>query len=127
MRSRLVRMMLQAVNRLFVDEALPLAGNIAFRTLFAIFPFLIFLTALGGFFGNERLATQVVAFLLCVAPPDVVARLAPEIHSILTVPRGGLLSVSAVITVWSAMAGVDSVRAALNRAYGVREHRSFFW
>lgn len=127
MRSRLARMVLQAVNRLFVDEALPLAGNIAFRTLFAVFPFLIFLTSLGGFFGNELLASQVVEFLLSVAPPELVAPLAPEIHAILTVPRGGLLSVSAVLTVWSAMAGVDSIRAALNRAYGVREHRSFFW
>lgn len=119
-------MVLQAVNRLFVDEALPLAGNIAFRTLFAVFPFLIFLTSLGGFFGNELLASQVVDFLLSVAPVELVAPLAPEIHTILTVPRGGLLSASAVLTIWSAMAGVDSVRAALNRAYGVREYRSFF-
>lgn len=127
MKPRIVRMVLQAMNRLFADEALPLAGNIAFRTLFSVFPFLIFLTALGGFVGNDLLAAQVVDFLLSVAPPQLVAPLAPEIHTILTVRRGGLLSVSAIITVWSAMAGVDSVRAALNRAYGVREHRSFFW
>ena len=33
---------LEALRRLFADEAIPLAGNIAFRTLFSIFPFLIF-------------------------------------------------------------------------------------
>ena len=58
----------RALLRLFADEAIPLAGNIAFRTLFSIFPFLIFLTALAGFFGNDDLAEDVVTFLLSVAP-----------------------------------------------------------
>ena len=58
----------ESFYRLFADEAIPLAGNIAFRTLFSVFPFLIFLTALAGFFGNDDLAEGVVTFLLSVAP-----------------------------------------------------------
>ena len=78
---------LEAVQRLFADEAIPLAGNIAFRTLFSAFPFLIFLTALAGFFGNADLAERIVTYLLSVAPERLVRPLAPEIRSILTVPR----------------------------------------
>ncbi len=122
----LVRLMLEAVRRLFADEAIPLAGNIAFRILFAIFPFLIFLTALAGFFGSADLAARIVTYLLSVAPKEFVAPLAPEINSLLTHPRTGLLSVSAILTVWSAMGGVDSVRVALNRAYGLTEDRNPF-
>jgi membrane protein len=118
--------MLEAVRRLFADEAIPLAGNIAFRLLFSIFPFLIFLTALAGFFGSADLAARIVTYLLSVAPKEFVAPLAPEINSLLTHPRTGLLSVSAIITVWSAMGGVDSVRVALNRAYGLTEDRNPF-
>ena len=117
----------EALRRLFADEAVPLAGNIAFRTLFSVFPFLIFLTALAGFFGNEALAEKVVTFLLSVAPEQLVHPLAAEIRSILTVPRTGLLSLAAVLTIWSAMAGVDSIRVGLNRAYDIREHRNLFW
>lgn len=117
----------ESFYRLFADEAIPLAGNIAFRTLFSVFPFLIFLTALAGFFGNDRLAEQVVSYLLSVAPEELVKPLTSEIRSILTVPRTGLLSLSAAITIWSAMAGVDSVRVGLNRAYDLREHRSVWW
>ena len=51
----------------------------------------------------------------------------PEIRSILTVPRTGLLSLSALLTIWSAMGGVDSVRVGLNRAYDIRETRSLWW
>lgn len=113
----------EAVKRLFADEAIPLAGNIAFRALFSVFPFLIFLVTLAGFFGNEGLATGIVEFLIGVAPEGLVSTLAPEIHSILTVPRTGLLSLSVLLTIWSAMGGVDSVRVALNRAYNIRETR----
>jgi membrane protein len=116
---------LEAIQRLFADEALPLAGNIAFRALFSLFPFLIFLTSLAGLFGNASLADEIVSFLLSAAPAEVVKPLATEIHNILTVPRTGLLGASLLITVWSAMAGVDSVRVALNRAYNVLETRGY--
>jgi len=118
---------LEALRRLFADEAIPLAGNIAFRTLFSIFPFLIFLTALAGFFGNADLAEKVVSFLLSVAPEQLVHPLASEIRSILTVPRTGLLSLAALLTIWSAMGGVDSIRVGLNRAYDQKENRNMFW
>ena len=117
----------ESFYRLFADEAIPLAGNIAFRTLFSIFPFLIFLTALAGFFGNDALAASVVTYLLSVAPHQLVQAVEPEIRSILTVPRSGLLSLSAVLTIWSAMGGVDSVRVGLNRAYDLRDKRPVWW
>jgi membrane protein len=123
----IVSLGLEALRRLFADEAIPLAGNIAFRTLFSIFPFLIFLTALAGFFGNADLAEKVVSFLLSVAPEQLVHPLASEIRSILTVPRTGLLSLAALLTIWSAMGGVDSIRVGLNRAYDLKEHRNLFW
>jgi membrane protein len=116
-----------ALKRLFADEAIPLAGNIAFRTIFSIFPFLIFLTTLAGFFGSEKLAAQLITYLLSVAPEQLVKPLRPEIQSILTVPRTGLLSLSAALTIWSAMAGVDSIRVALNRAYNLKDERTTWY
>jgi membrane protein len=110
-------------KRLLADEALPLAGNIAFRMMFSAFPFLIFLTALAGFIGSEELVQHTVQLLLSVAPDNVVAPMAREIRSILTVPRADLLSIGAALTIWSAMAGVDSVRVCMNRAYDVVETR----
>ncbi|MCB1377956.1 MAG: YihY/virulence factor BrkB family protein [Alphaproteobacteria bacterium] len=125
-RPTMLALGMEAVRRLFADEAIPLAGNIAFRSVFSLFPFLIFLTALAGFLGTEDLVERVVNYLLGVAPEELVRPLAPEIRSILTVPRTGLLSLSAALTIWSAMAGVDSVRVGLNRAYDLRDTRSFW-
>lgn len=116
-----------ALKRLFADEAVPLAGNIAFRTMFSFFPFMIFVTTLAGFFGTQDLAKRIIDFLLSVAPEELVRPLSGEILSILTVPRGGLLSLSAAVTIWSAMGGVDSIRVALNRAYDIKESRSIWF
>jgi membrane protein len=113
----------ETMKRLVADEAIPLAGNIAFRMMFSAFPFLIFLTAIAGFIGSEEWVEHTVQLLLSVAPDNVVAPLAREIRSILTVPRVDLLSLGAALTIWSAMAGVDSVRVCLNRAYDVMETR----
>lgn len=116
----------EAVKRLFADEAIPLAGNIAFRVIFSMFPFLIFLTTIAGFIGNDDLAQRVVNYLLSVAPKQLVAPLVPEIRSILTTQRSGLASLAALLTVWSAMGGVDCLRVALNRAYDLREYRGLW-
>jgi membrane protein len=113
-----------AVFRLFADEALPLAGNIAYRTLLATFPFLIFLTTLGALFGDAHLAQRTVEFLLSVAPSYVVEPIQREIHDVLSIPQRGLFTVSVLITIWSAMGGVDSVRVCLNRAYDIKENRA---
>jgi membrane protein len=123
-RPTFLQLLWEAGQRLFADEAVPLAGNIAFRTVFSLFPFLIFLTALAGFFGTEDQAEKLVTYLLSVAPEQLVRPLEGEIRSILTIPRTGLLSVAALLTIWSAMAGVDSVRVGLNRAYDLKENRS---
>jgi len=89
----------------------------------ALFPFLIFLTALAGFFGNEALAQTVVDFLLSVAPADLVKPFADDIHAILTIPDGSVLALSITITAYSAASGVESIRVGLNRAYGYSETR----
>jgi membrane protein len=114
-----------AMQRLWADEAVSLSGNIAFRTLFSAFPFLIFLTALGAYFGDEALADGLIQFLFSVGPAEVIAPLAKEVNLILTTPRTDLVSIGFLITIWAAMAGVDSVRIGLNRAYNVRERRNW--
>ena len=45
---QLPQLLREAVWRLFADEAMPLAGNIAFRMIFSIFPFLIFIPVINS-------------------------------------------------------------------------------
>ncbi len=107
------------VHKKFVhDEGTVLAGNIAFSTLLAFFPFLIFLTALAGYLGNEDLARTAIDYLLSVAPHEIVAPVADDIHALLTVQNGSILTFSILLTLFVASGGVESLRIGFNRAYG---------
>ncbi len=126
LKARPTAVLVIAMQRLWADEAVSLSGNIAFRTLFSAFPFLIFLTALGAYFGDEALADALIQFLFSVGPEEIIGPLAKEVNLILTTPRTDLVSIGFLITIWAAMAGVDSVRIGLNRAYNVRERRQWW-
>ena len=114
----------EAAKRLWSDDAFGLAGNVAFRALLAIFPFLIFTSSLTAFIGDQSMADDLIAFLIAIVPPALVDPIVSEVRQVLTVQRGGVLSIGILLTIWFAVGGVDGVRVGLNRAYGIRETRS---
>ncbi|WP_138934307.1 YihY/virulence factor BrkB family protein [Roseovarius arcticus] len=114
----------EALLRLWNDDAFGLAGNVAFRALLALFPFLIFTSALTAFVGDRSMANDLVDFLIAIVPSPLIEPIVSEIEQVMTVPRGGVLSIGILLTIWFAVGGVDGVRVGLNRAYGIRETRS---
>jgi membrane protein len=93
----------------------------------ALFPFLIVLASLAGFFGSKELADQAVGLLLQVWPKQVADSLSGEIHDVLTTSRGDILTIGAVLAVYFASNGVEALRVALNRAYSMVETRRWYW
>jgi membrane protein len=114
----------EAMLRLWSDDAFGLAGNVAFRALLAIFPFLIFTSSMTAFIGDRSMADDLIAFLIAIVPPALVEPIVSEVEKVMTVQRGGVLSIGILLTIWFAVGGVDGVRVGLNRAYGIRETRS---
>ena len=114
----------EAVLRFWNDDAFGLAGNVAFRMLLAIFPFLIFTSSLTAFVGDRSMADDLTAFLIEIVPPAIADPIVSEVEKVMTAQRGDLLSIGILLTVWFAVGGVDGVRVGLNRAYGIRETRS---
>ncbi|WOI57532.1 YihY/virulence factor BrkB family protein [Palleronia sp. LCG004] len=110
--------------RLWSDDAFGLAGNVAFRTILAAFPFLIFTSSLTAFIGDRSMADQLIEFLIAILPQALVEPIVSEVKQVMTVQRGGVLSVGILLTIFFAVGGVDGVRVGLNRAYGIRETRS---
>src|SRR5262245_35555162 len=93
----------------------------------AMFPFLIVLTSLAGFFGSKDLADQAAALFLATWPKQVADTLSGQIHDVLTTTRTGVLTIGAVLSLYFASNGVEALRVALNRAYAVVEPRRWYW
>ena len=57
---------------MLADDGWAIASHIALSTLMALFPFLIVVTALAGFFlGSKELADEAARLLLEAWPPEV--------------------------------------------------------
>jgi membrane protein len=118
---------IDAFYTFLADDGWAIASHIALSTLMALFPFLIVLTSLAGFFGSKELADQAAGLLLQIWPKQVTDTLSGEIHDVLTTTRGDILTVGAVLAVYFASNGVEALRVALNRAYAVLEPRRWYW
>ncbi len=118
---------LDAFYTFLADDGWAIASHIALSTLMALFPFLIVLTSLAGFFGSKELADQAAGLLLQVWPRQVADALTANIHDVLTTTRGDILTIGAVLAVYFASNGVEALRVALNRAYAVIEPRRWYW
>ena len=114
-----------AIRHMSADDGFAVASHVALSSLLALFPFLIFIAALTGFLGMAGMADRIAALLFDAWPKEVAGPIAREIRVVLTEPRGDALTFGIVVALWFAANGVDALRIALNRAYGVIERRSY--
>lgn len=120
---RVLQPFVQAIAGFLEDEGLMMAGHLSFITLLAFFPFLIFLVALAGFLGRTEAGTELVAVMFHIMPPLVKQGLEGPIMEVLNQPRGDLLTIGILFTIWTAGSGLEAVRHVLNRAHGAIEYR----
>lgn len=106
-----------------------LSAELAYRFLFALFPFMLFLSALGGFvaswLGIADPATRAIDAVSSEVPPELVATIRPQLEAVLGSTSPALLSFGAIAALWAATGGTNALIKAMNRAYGVEDTRSF--
>jgi membrane protein len=103
------------------------AGNLAFLGLLALFPFLVFVVAVAGFFAAGQAGDQFIRMMLARLPPEMASALTPRITEIISGPPHGLLTVSILGAIWTASSAVEGYRSVLNRAYRVANPPHYIW
>jgi membrane protein len=98
------------------------SSSLAYSILFALFPFLIFLWALVSFLGVPDFFDWILDQAERAFPDLAYEWLAAMIGQI-QAPQGGLLSIGAVLAIWTASSGFRAVMKGLNAAYEVEETR----
>jgi membrane protein len=119
-----LRVIWRTIGSLLSHYGLELAGHLAFTAMLALFPFLVFLAALGGLIGGQDVIRTLLDFLFRFAPVDVARTLSTPIVEVLSHRPKGFLTLGLVFAIWAASSGVDALRLTLNRAYGFVERRS---
>ncbi|MEO6397570.1 MAG: YihY/virulence factor BrkB family protein [Tepidiformaceae bacterium] len=112
------------------DDISGLAAELSYRFFLALFPFFIFLAALGGFVAaavssgdpTQRLMDQIGSAL----PADARSILEDQVRGVLDSRSGGLLSIGIIGAVWAASGAAKALIKALNRVHDVTETRPFW-
>jgi membrane protein len=125
--NRRLNILRLAMWNLFENCGFSMSGAVAFTFLLSLFPFCIFLGALAATVGGRELAAYAVAQLFQAVPEPVAKVLAPEIDRVMGSSQYGLLTVGAATALLFATSAVETLRAALNMAYRVREGRSYLF
>jgi membrane protein len=111
------------------DDVSGLSAEIAYRFLFAVFPFGLFVAALGSFVAVsmhvDNPAGSIVRGLGDNLPPSIAESIRPELQHLLTSARPDLIGLGAVAALWAATGGTNALVKGIHRAYDVQEIRPF--
>jgi membrane protein len=102
------------------------AGNLAYLSLIALFPFFITATALMSAFGRTDEGLHALTVILSVMPPGVAATLEGPVREVLVARTGPLLWLGALVGLWTVGSLIETIRDILRRAYGTRARKSFW-
>jgi membrane protein len=112
------------------DDVSGLAAELSYRFFLALFPFLIFLAALGGFIasalGVADPTSSVMNAIGDALPSDARSVLETQVRGVLNSHNAGLLSFGIIGAIWASSSATKTMIKAMNRAYDVEESRKFW-
>jgi membrane protein len=109
------------------DELLGRAAQLAYYALLALFPALIFLTALMGLFSVESFMPELMSYLRDVLPADALTMVQRFLTQVAEGSGANILSLGALGALWASSSGVTAIMDALNVVFGVKEDQRPFW
>src|SRR5687768_7627773 len=109
------------------DELLGRAAQLSYYALLALFPALIFLTALMGLFSVQSFMPELMSYLRNVLPADALSMVERFLTQVAEGSGANILSLGALGALWASSSGITAIMDALNVVYGVTEDRRPFW
>lgn len=124
-----VKAVLYRLYDVFWDEdVLSRSAQVAFYLSFSLFPLLLFLVNLFGLILGkaEDLRFELFSYLRQIMPYSAFELVQKTILEVTQNSSGGKLTFGFIIALWSASAGIDGLRVALNHVYKLKETRSWW-
>ncbi|MEL6877819.1 MAG: YihY/virulence factor BrkB family protein [Pseudomonadota bacterium] len=102
------------------------AGNLAYLSMLAIFPFFILGAALFELVGGEENRAALIGTVLTAMPPVVAETIAPVASDTMDARSGWLLWFGAAVALWTVSSLIETIRDILRRAYGTTASHAFW-
>jgi membrane protein len=104
------------------------AAQLSYYFLLALFPLLLFLMTLLGYFAQagSDLRNKLLTYLATVMPSSAVTLVHTTLEEISAARGAGKLSLGILAALWAASNGMGAISGTLNVAYGVKEERPWW-
>jgi membrane protein len=102
------------------------AGNLAYLSMLAIFPFFILGAAIFSAFGEAAERAAMINAVLYALPRVVRDVIEPVARDVIEARSGWLLWVGAIVGLWTVGSLVETIRDILRRAYGTHSTHAFW-
>jgi membrane protein len=102
------------------------AGNLAYLSMVAIFPFFILGAALFNLIGGRENSEAMVIAVAQALPVSVAEVIVPVAETVITARSGWLLWLGAAVALWTVSSLIETIRDILRRAYRTPATQSFW-
>jgi membrane protein len=109
------------------NDGLIHAGNLAYMSMLAIFPFFILGAAVLNAVGDPGDQLAAVEAVEGALPPSVGRVIGPAARDAIEARSGWLLWAGSLIALWTVSSLIETIRDILRRAYGTAHTASFLW
>jgi membrane protein len=124
--SRAFAVARRTASRTFEDGFIH-AGNLAYLSMLALFPFFILGAALFQLIGGQAQAETLVMSVVAGLPPAVAAEIRPAAIAAINARTGWVLWLGAVVALWTVSSLIETIRDILRRAYDADSTGTAFW
>lgn len=111
------------IKKIGDDDIFALGAQLAYYMVLSFIPFLMFLMTLVGL--SHLNSDSVLHLLSNVMPTEAFNLIQNTVIEIVDVQQTGLLWISIGLAIWVSSSGFKAVIKGLNKAYGVKETRSY--
>lgn len=118
----------EVTNHIRHDSITDLSAQLSYYFVFAIFPLLLFLTALLGLFVEPGtfLNKSITNYLGAVLPHTASTFIQTALSQISKETSAGKLSLGLVVALWSGSSGMSAIIKSLNIAYNIKKSRPWW-
>lgn len=120
---RQVNLLIHLIVKIKRDDVFALSSQLAYYLILSFFPFMIFLITLIGL--SPLSSVEVMENLNTILPKSIVELTKSIIFEVVDTQHTGLLGVSILLMIWTSSSAFRAVIKGVNKAYDLKENRSF--
>lgn len=118
-----LNLLIHLIAKIEKDDVFALSSQLSYYLVLSFFPFMLFLMTLVGF--SDLSSGEILEGLSVILPKKILDLTQSTVKEVSDNQYTGLLGLSIVLMIWTASSAFKAIIKSVNKAYNLKENRSF--